>query len=192
MYKYLIVVTLLFGFLGSKSQSRDSVLVSTNLFTIMYSEKFEQPLWIRYEVKCSSGNASRAGMDFYTNDSIHTSDNLDYANNVYDKGHLAPAADFNCDKQTLFKTFSYLNCALQNQYLNRGVWRLLEIRERELSKTQKITVYIKIDFGNETLKSGARVPSGFYKEIKGEKLYERYYFKNEKPTYSDFNKYKLN
>lgn len=158
----------------------------------MYSEKYEQPLWIKYEVKCPSGNISRSGMDFYVNDSIHTSDNFDYVNNIYDKGHLAPAADFNCDKKTLYETFSFLNCALQNQYLNRGVWRLLEIRERELAKTQKIYVYIKLDFGDEVLKSGAKIPTGFYKEIKGEKFYERYYFKNEKPTYSDFYRYKIN
>lgn len=192
MYKYLLSTILLLSSFLSYSQKRDSVLVQSNIFTIMYSEKYEQPLWIKYEVKCSSGNISRSGMDFYVNDSIHTSDNFDYVNNIYDKGHLAPAADFNCDKKTLYETFSFLNCALQNQYLNRGVWRLLEIKERELAKTQKIYVYIKLDFGDETLKSGAKVPTGFYKEIKGEKIYEKYYFKNEKPTYSDFNKYKIN
>jgi endonuclease G len=58
----------------------------------------------------------------------------DYLNNVYDRGHLAPAADFNCDLATLRKTFTYLNCALQYDELNRGVWRLLEEHERVLAK----------------------------------------------------------
>mgnify|MGYP003330720663 FL=1 len=174
----------------SQRQLRDSVLVKSDIFTVMYSEKLEQPLWIKYEIKCPNGTASRAGMDFYTNDSIVTSNAEDYANNVYDKGHMAPAADFNCDKETLYKTFSYLNCVLQNQYLNRGVWRFLEVHERELAKKSSITVTIRVVFSSEKLKTGATVPSGFYKEISGQGINECYYFKNEKPQSSDFNLYK--
>ena len=79
-------------------------------------------------------------MDFYTCDSIITSDGKDYENNVYDKGHLAPAADFSCDRETLYKTFTYLNCSLQQENLNRTTWRLLEERERELAKTNKVVI----------------------------------------------------
>ena len=83
----------------------------------MYSEKLEQPLWVKYQVLCTGAGASRKGMDFYTDKKIHTSDAKDYAFNIYDKGHCAPAADFNCNKEMLFKTFSYLNCTLQNEDL---------------------------------------------------------------------------
>ena len=156
----------------------------------MYSEKLEQPVWITYEVKCPNGTASRTGMDFYTNDSVHTSDGADYSNNVYDKGHCAPAADFNCTKEMLYKTFSYVNCSLQDQYLNRGTWRLLEAHERELAKKTKIEVTIKLVFGTEKLPTGATIPIGFYKEIDGNGIHECYYFKNEKPLSSDYTKYK--
>ena len=165
-------------------------MVNSEIFTILYSEKFEQPLWIKYEVKCPNGTASRVGMDFYTNDSIHTSDASDYMDNVYDKGHLAPAADFNCTKDMLHKTFSYLNCALQNQYLNRGVWRLLEAHERELAKVNKIKVFIKLYFCNVKLLTGATIPTAFYKEIVFNGVKECYLFKNEKPISSDYTKYK--
>ena len=83
------------------------------MFEIVYSEKLQQPKFIRYTVQCPNGTANRKGMDFYICDSILTSDNKDYENNPYDKGHLAPAADFNCDRDMLFKTFTYLNCSLQ-------------------------------------------------------------------------------
>ena len=190
MKKLLAILLLLPIVTFSQKQLRDSVLIKSDIFTVMYSEKLEQPVWITYEVKCPNGTASRTGMDFYTNDSVHTSDGADYANNVYDKGHMAPAADFNCDKPTLLKTFSYLNCALQNQYLNRGAWRLLEVHERELAKKTKIQVTIKVIFGSEKLLTGATVPTGFYKEINGNGINECYYFKNEKPQSSDFNLYK--
>ena len=174
-------------------QLRDCVNVKTPIYEVKYSEKLEQPTWIKYTVQCPTGTASRAGMDFYTNDTIKTSDNLDYVSNVYDKGHLAPAADFNCTKELLYQTFSYLNCALQNQYLNRGVWRMLEEYERELAKTETVIVTIDLVFSKKSIKlpSGATVPDGFYKTIyldKSKKTY-KYYFANEapkKPKFADY------
>lgn len=170
------------------------VTIRSDLFTIIYSEEFEQPLEIWYTVKCPNGKASRAGMDFYKCDSIHTSSHEDYENNVWDKGHLAPAADFSCDKETLYKTFTYLNCALQHQDLNRGVWRMLELRERELAKSQDVKVHIKLDFSKNTIKqnTGSTVPGGFWKEIQYGQNLEIYYFPNVKPTLGSYPKYRMN
>lgn len=181
----------------SYSQSRrDSVYVKTQIFEVMYSEVFEEPLWVKYTVHCPNGTASRAGMDFYSDKSVKTSDNADYAANVYDKGHMAPAADFNCTKEMLYMTFSYVNCALQDQYLNRGVWRMLEVQEREWSKTDTVTVTIKCVFDSNSIKlpTGATVPTGFYKIIYLEKSKKTYtfYFPNVKPTKSKFNEYLIN
>lgn len=173
-----------------QSALRDSVLVKSDIFTIMYSETFEQPLWIRYTVKCPKGNASRSGMNFYTNDTVHTSNDLDYANNVYDKGHMAPAADFNCNTDMLRKTFSYINCALQDQYLNRGVWRFLEAYERELAVNGEVNVLITVNFGSTRLASGAIVPLSFKKQISYQGKTECYLFLNEKPRSSNFLDYK--
>lgn len=184
----LLLPSLLFG-----QKLRASVKVKTPIYEVIYNEKLEQPTWIQYTVQCPNGTASRAGMDFYTNDSIKTSDAADYVNNVYDKGHLAPAADFNCTKELLYQTFSYLNCALQNQYLNRGVWRMLEEYERELAKTEKVTVTITLVFDKKSilLPTGATVPSGFYKTIYLEKSKKtiKYYFPNEAPVKSKYTEY---
>ncbi len=168
----------------SQKTLRDSVLVNSDIFTILYSEKFEQPIWIKYEVKCPNGAAPRIGMDFYANDSIHTSDNADYVNNDWDKGHLAPAASFNCTREMLYKTFTYLNCSLQNQYLNRGVWRLLEARERELAKIYNVSVFIRVEFSTLTLRTGARLPLSYHKQITYNGKTECYFFKNERPASS--------
>ena len=164
------------------------------MFEIVYSEKLQQPKFIRYAVQCPNGSAPRTGMDFYTCDSILTSDDKDYVNNPYDKGHLAPAADFNCTKELLFKTFTYLNCSLQQENLNRTTWRLLEVRERELAKTNKsVIVEIRCVYSPKSivLPTGATIPDGYYKTIKYGKTIEKYYFKNEKPSSTDFTKYKI-
>lgn len=177
----------------SFGQLKDSIFIKKDIFEVVYSEKLEQPLRVKYQVLCSDGNASRQGMDFYTEKEYKTSDDKDYENNIYDKGHLAPAADFNCDSEMLFKTFTYLNCSLQNQYLNRGTWRLLESHERELANIYSVEVEIKLIYSENSIKlpTGATVPDAFIKIIKYNESIEKYYFLNEKPIHSDFKLYQI-
>jgi endonuclease G len=177
------------------AQLRDSVKINAGIYEAIYSEKLESPLLVKYTVLCPNGTASRAGMDFYTNDSVKTSSNEDYIKNEWDKGHMAPAADFNCDKEMLYKTFSYLNCALQNQYLNRGVWRMLELQEREYAKKEPTTVIIKVVFSKTSYKlpTGATVPDGFFKIIQLEKSGKtiKFYFPNVTPTKEKYTDYEV-
>ena len=190
-YSFLIVFLLPVVLLSQTL--REKVIIKTPLYVVEYNEKLQQPKTIKYEVLCPSGKASRKGMDFYTCDSVITSDDKDYENNVWDKGHLAPAADFNCNTKMLYKTFSYLNCALQHQDLNRQTWKALETFERELAKKGKVTVKIELVFSKKSLvlPTGATVPDYFIKTIWLDgKLYGSYYFKNEKPLYKDYEKYR--
>ena len=190
----LVLLTLLSLSSFSQKKLRDSIYIKTDIFEVVYSEVLEQPKFVKYIVKCPNGTASRTGMDFYTCDSIKTSDNKDYEKNMWDKGHMSAAADFNCDKPTLYKTFTYLNCSLQQENLNRTTWRLLEVRERELAKTHKVVqVEIRCIFGPNAIKlpSGATVPTAYRKIIKYDGKTEVYYFKNEKPLSTDFTKYKV-
>ena len=91
----------------------------------------------------------------------------------------------------MYRTFTYLNCSLQQENLNRTTWRLLEARERELAKTQQVTVEILCVFTPKSvvLPTGATIPDGYYKTIKYGKTTEKYYFKNEKPLSTDFKQY---
>lgn len=189
MKKYILLIFSLVS-LNIQAQ-RDSVFVNMGIFKTMYSEVKQQPLWSEYTVLCTNGKASRVGMDFYTVSGYITSDNNDYVNNIYDKGHMAPAADFNCNKEMLLKTFTYLNCTLQNEKLNRGVWRVLELHERDLAVTGNVKVKIVCSFTQQNiLPTGAWVPTGFYKFIyfNGE-LMEKYYFPNQSPTKKTYSEY---
>lgn len=134
-----------------------------------YDETKKQPLTVIYYVGgCLEGNAKRSGMDFYENDSIETSTDKDYYKNPYDKGHIAPAANYKCDLCMLVKTFSYLNCALQHKDLNRGAWKTLEFREREMYDvygTLKVEVDVLFEKNLGKTKGGATIPSHFVKRI---------------------------
>jgi endonuclease G len=182
-------------FLFAQKPLRERVSVYSPIFHVVYNEKFQQPMLIEYTVTCTDGKASRAGLDFYKVDSVITSDAADYINNIYDKGHMAPAADFNCSPITLKQTFSYLNCALQDQYLNRGPWKLLEEYERILVKQFgpiEVTIVLEFTEPLKVLPTGATIPTAFRKLIYIPKTQQsiEYYFKNEKPSTTDYTKFR--
>ena len=193
-FTFLLWVALLASSFSSFGQSslRDSVEWNTPYFRIWYSEPLENPLSVRYGVACPEGTASRKGMDFYKEKGIHTSDNDDYVANEWDKGHMAPAADFNCTREMLLETFTYVNSSLQHQSLNRGVWKKLETRERELALAGDVQVFIRVEFSAkpQRVPGGAAIPKGYYKELKVGNRRECYYFKNEKPLTSELSDYK--
>lgn len=177
-------ITLIFLslFLVNTLYSQEIRNIITNTFIVKYSEELEQPLYIFYNVLCPNGEASRSGLDFKNYEGVHTSNNEDYVDNIWDKGHLAPAAAFNCDRETLKSTFSYLNCALQHQSLNRGPWRELEEFERNLAKIyDKVNVSVECHFSQSSTKlpTGATVPDGFTKIIEWDGREECFYFPND-------------
>ena len=112
----------------------------------------------------------------------------------YDKGHLAPAADFNCDYEKLKTTFNYLNCALQHEKLNRGPWKNLEKYERKLSKDFKVNVRIELEFDANSLQleTGALVPSYFIKILSYNDKARVFRFPNDISVYNQlFQDYEL-
>jgi hypothetical protein len=70
---------------------------------------------------------------------------------------------------------------------------LLEVRERDLAKIQKVVVEIRCVYSSKSivLLTGATIPDAYYKTIKYGKTIEVYYFKNEKPLSTDYTKYKI-
>ena len=189
---------LLLVFLSATSYAqtlRDSVDFKTPYFDIVYSEVLEQPKSAFYKVVCPTSTTSRAGMDFYTEPKLHTSDNADYVANVWDKGHLAPVGSIRCDKDMVHATFTYANCALQHERLNRGVWRSLEAYEQRLAQQYSevyVTIRVVFDANPPRVATNAAIPKGFYKTIKyGDKV-ETYYFPNTEPSSKEINYYKVN
>lgn len=142
-------------------------IINTDIFEVNYSEQLEQPLWLKYEISCVNGKLTRPQIDFRKVKGTHTSDNFDYENNIWDKGHLAPSATFNCNKDMQESTFTFLNCALQHNKLNQGPWYQLEEFERNLANFYKVNVKIDLVFDDSSiiLPTGATIASFFIKTI---------------------------
>jgi endonuclease G len=169
------------------SFSQDTIRVKNQVFEVLYSQNLEQPLWIKYQSTNRPTNVNRGSMDFYTEKGIKTSDAADYLKNIYDKGHGAPAATFSDNAENLKQTFTYLNCILQDQYLNRGEWRLLEEQERKWDDSENLTVIIKVFFDKpiKRLPSNAAIPSYLQKHIyfDKQKKWRCFVFLNQKPKF---------
>jgi len=185
MKKILLVFGLILISLSSFSQ--DTIRVKNQVFEVLYSQNLESPLWLKYRSTNRPTNVNRGTMDFYTEKNIKTSDANDYAKNIYDKGHLAPAASFSDNMENLKQTFTYLNCMMQDQYQNRGEWRLLEEQERKWDDDENLTVIIKVFFDAvpKRVPTNAAIPSHMQKHIYFEKSkkWKCFVFLNEKPKF---------
>ena len=179
LFSFLILSLVSFG---------QNVRIKNNVFEVLYSQSLEQPLIIKYRSTNRPTNVNRGAMDFYKESTIKTSDAEDYKANIYDKGHGAPAATFSDNMENLKQTFSYLNCIMQDKYLNRGEWRMLEEQIRKWDDTENITVLIKTFFDTPVKKvaTGAAIPSYLQKHIyfEKQKKWKCYVFLNEKPKFS--------
>jgi DNA/RNA endonuclease G (NUC1) len=185
MKKIVILFSFLILSLVSLGQN---VRIKNNVFEVLYSQSLEQPLVIKYRSTNRPTNVNRGAMDFYKEANIKTSDGDDYKANIYDKGHGAPAATFSDNMENLKQTFSYLNCIMQDKYLNRGEWRMLEEQIRKWDDTENITVLIKTFFDTPAKRvgTGAAIPSHLQKHIyfEKQKKWKCYVFLNEKPKFS--------
>lgn len=183
MKQFLLSLMLLI----SVTVSAQNITIKNNVFEVLYSQDLEQPLVIKYRSINRPTNVNRGTMDFYTEKGIKTSDAADYKANIYDKGHGAPAATFSDNMENLKQTFSYLNCIMQDQYLNRGEWRLLEEQERKWDDTENLSIIIKSFFDTpaKRVSTGAAVPSHLQKHIYFEKQgkWRCFVFLNQKPKF---------
>ena len=189
LFKLLLLSIFLVGCEAEEivaQEKRTEVIVENQVFKVWYNEVKEQPVKLIYTSTNRPKNVDRGNMNFYTESEVYTSNNADYYNNIWDKGHLAPAATYSDSMVNLKQTFSFLNCALQEQNLNRGEWRLLEEQERVWDDEQNLTITVDLvwDEGFEILPTGGHIPTDMIKHIYFEKdgEWRCFEFENVKPT----------
>lgn len=123
------------------AQSGDEIIHHSAL-TLAYAEKFEQARWVahiitqdvtkgtvlrtndfRTDKKVSTGSAVEA--DYFLK-KMKTDSTWAYDGFGYDRGHLAPSADFKWSKTALSESYYYSNMSPQLAEFNRGAWGNLE------------------------------------------------------------------
>ena len=104
----------------------------------------------------------------------------DYQGSGYDQGHNMSAEDNKCDQAGMEECFYFSNMFPQTPKLNRGVWKMLEVRERHMAEEYgSIVVYIGSYGKKETIgPDEVVVPEYCWKVIYSKGVFDAYTFPN--------------
>ncbi len=152
-------------------------LVKHHALQLGYSEKHEQASWVMHMVlpDVTTGNVSRTN-DFREDSLVTTGTAVkdDYWYSGYDRGHLAPSADFRWSQTALSESYFYSNMSPQLPELNREKWAELENAIRDYVIHYQDEVYVITGpiltdslptMKNEGRKNEVSIPNMFYKIV---------------------------
>lgn len=158
---------------------RGAVLLKQH-FVILHDTAYRVPVWVTYHLTADDLRGMQARTENFRPDPAlppgQRSELADYRNSGYDRGHMAPAADFKRSEAAMSETFLLSNMAPQRPRLNRQIWAQLEEQVRSLARTHGSiwiftgTLYLN-DRENPTQPtdfigpSRVAVPTHFYKVI---------------------------
>lgn len=152
-------------------QNHKTEVIKHHAFQLSYNEKHEQSDWVMHVIlpDIASGNVSRTN-DFREDSLVKTktATKSDYWYSGYDRGHLAPSADFRWSKNALSESYMYSNMSPQKPELNRERWSDAEdLLRAYVIKHEKPLVVITGPVLQDTLhqigENKVSVPYLFYK-----------------------------
>lgn len=150
----------------------DQIIKHTG-YTLSYNEEYEVANWVAYELTREEVLGSGTREDSFKADpSVKTGSATldDYKKSGYDRGHLAPAADFKWSEDAMSDTFFLSNMTPQDPSFNRGIWSDLEAVVRTMAydngSVYVVTGPVLTDGPYKTIgKNKVAVPKQFYKVI---------------------------
>lgn len=163
--------------IGLPALTSGEEVVYHSAYALCYSEKHEQAKWVVHVVipEISTGKVSRSN-DFREDSLIKTgtSTKADYWYSGFDRGHLAPSADFKWSAKALSESYFYSNMAPQRPELNRERWAALEGTIRQYVTTFNEQVFVVTGgvlkdnlpvMMNEGRVNDVSIPEKFYKVV---------------------------
>lgn len=123
----------------------DEAVIEHPYYTLRYSEQHEQAIWVAYPLWADSlkQKKHKRTNDFRKDSRVKTgsASQKDYRGSGYDRGNLAPAADFSYNEFALSQSFFMSNMSPQRPGFNRGIWKKLENQVRKWAmKDEKLYV----------------------------------------------------
>ena len=120
-------------------------LIQHSAMALVYDEEHEHAKWVAHIVlpDIKEGNVGRTN-DFREDPKISTGTAVkaDYWFSGYDRGHLAPSADFRWSEKALSESYYYSNMSPQLPEFNRKSWAALEDRIRRYVVFSGEQVYV--------------------------------------------------
>ena len=143
-------------------------------YTLSYREEYEVPEWVAYELTREEVTtlAVERKDNFREDKTVSTGSATlqDYKKSGYDRGHMAPAADFRWSAEAMDDTFYLSNMCPQTHAFNAGIWSDLESAIRSMAyedgSIYVVTGPVLTDGPYDTIgENGVAVPSYFYKVV---------------------------
>lgn len=113
------------------------IVLTKQFYVILFDTTTFVPEWVTYHLTKENlqGNANRKN-NFRPDPDLpegKRSELEDYKDSGFDRGHMAPAADFKRSEEAMSETFFLSNMAPQRPNLNRITWSHLEDEVRKLA-----------------------------------------------------------
>ena len=163
-------------------------IIHHSALSLSYNETHEQANWVahiitpdikgkgysrtndfRKDPKVKTG--STIEKDFFLK-TLQADSSYEYEGFGYDRGHLAPSADFRWCKEAMSESYYYSNMSPQKPDFNRGIWAKLESFIREyVSESDKKVYVVTGGILNDNLNKVERsinkvsIPEEYYKVI---------------------------
>lgn len=134
-------------------------LIKHSAMYLVYSEEHEQAAWVAHVIlpDVLTGKVSRTN-DFRTDPLVETGTteeidffltktlddgSTEYDGFGFDRGHLAPSADFRWSQTALSESYFYSNMSPQRPDFNRGIWASVEGKIRGyLNNNPNVQLYV--------------------------------------------------
>jgi endonuclease G len=181
----LFLILVLFFSVSLKAQ--DTVRLAHKEYITVFSKSLKYPVlvewWLTKEkLQCDKPIPRQ---DKFAPDPLlieYTDLTSDYIKSGFDRGHMAPAADNQCSGQiAMIESFYFSNMAPQYGQLNRGDWKTLEMRTRELAKSLDSVKVWTGSVGEQKKIGKISIPTKCWKVIyvKSKKEWKAYIFNND-------------
>lgn len=183
---------------GLPSTKGDITTICRYAYIVAHDNQAKIPLWVTYRVEPKNAIGCVPRLDRFIPDyrisESARSHPEDYAGTGYDIGHMADAASMSWSDLAEEESFIMSNAAPQAPNLNRGIWKLLEIKIRVWAWAGRdMTVYTGsvYDEASEHINNKVTVPDKFYKIVvdntTGESI--AFLFNNEPTENKDLTRY---
>lgn len=139
MFMKKFITLLCITLLSTIANAQDTIRIKHTNYSTVFSKSLEYPVlveWWETKEKINCQTPLKRKDNFQPDPQLKNETNLinDYVNSGYDRGHLCPAADNQCQTQLIQnECFYFSNMVPQPHSLNAGKWKSLETLTRELT-----------------------------------------------------------
>ncbi len=169
--KTILIIIILFISFNLYSQN-DSLIsfgqkIKFSNYTVIFDKQYKQAKIAYYILtKDMLPNYVERQNYFYYDKNYKSYKNDDFKYSGFDRGHLVPSDNMQFSKKSMKETFQYVNITLQYPSFNRGIWKKLENKVKNICELYD-TVYIVTGpiFDINSYNNKYIIPKSFFKVL---------------------------